>query len=67
MNPTLQGHLSHIFDLSLRASALADALNAIVNVSELEGLAERIAQTLSEITGDISNGLDSVELMRMSA
>lgn len=67
MNPKLQGHLSHIFDLSLRASALADALSAIVNVSDLEDLAERIAQSLSEITGDISNGLDSDELMRVSA
>lgn len=63
----MQAHLGRMFTLSLRISALADALNAIVDAEDMQDLAIQIAQRLSEITGDMSHGLDSAMLDRVLA
>lgn len=63
----LENHLAGLFNQSLRISALADALNAIIDAEDMQDLATAIAQRLAEATGDLSHGLDSVKIDRMLA
>lgn len=63
----LKIHLTGCFNQSLRISALADALNAIVDAEDMRDLAVQIAQKLSETTGNLSHDLDSVALARAVA
>lgn len=63
----LKNHLNDLFNQSLRISALADALNAIVDAEDMQDLATAIAQRLAEATSDLSHGLDSVAIDRVLA
>lgn len=59
MSAPLEDHLNQMFALSLRASALAVALSAIVDDPDLNDTALQIALALSDVTSKLSIGLDS--------
>ncbi|WP_313349953.1 hypothetical protein [Paracoccus sp. (in: a-proteobacteria)] len=67
MNRALEAHLMRMFALSLKAQALADALNALVDDAEYQDTSIQMAMALSSITSTIAAGLDTPQRFEVAA